>query len=147
MLQGNSGSHYFKMYILHQKTEFKQAALGLVQPSLEKIQEQRLPNPSGQPVLKTNYPHSDFFFFNLFIQLPFFNLWLLSLILFPGTFGVKAFLHVTSAHCIHTLNYWKMMARSQQWIAKAIQLENVQVDRGSWYYSFCCFSSFVSFQP
>lgn len=56
------------MYILHQKTEFKQAALGLVQPSLEKIQEQRLPNPSGQPVLKTNYPHSDFFFFLIFLS-------------------------------------------------------------------------------
>lgn len=51
--------------------KFRQVTLGFVQLILEKIQEQRLPNLSGQPVLMTDYPHSDFFlYFPIQLEVP-----------------------------------------------------------------------------
>lgn len=99
----------------HENTEIRWVAPGCIQSTLEKIEEQRLDNLSGQPVLMLNYPQVVFFPLSFY---PFgispssiYDYCLSSSSQAPQ---VKSFLHVISADCIYILNYWKMIARSQQ---------------------------------
>lgn len=125
----------------HENTEFRWVAPGCTQSTVKKIEEQRLHNLSGQPVLMLNYPQV------IFLSLSFYPFGISPSSLYDFCLSsssqapqAKSFLHAISADCIYTLNYGKMIARSQQLIAMAVQLGNIQVDRESWRYSFCCIS-------